>query len=106
MRINYDSLISVVSEERIANEIANLRISKSNTELHEIATTLVDTLRETAKCKDRFVRRQVMGDLVKVHQVLKSTISNHSYSQDLHDLVKSLSIIYVVYFLTSQSEVN
>ena len=48
MRINYDSLISVVSEERIANEITNLRISKSNAELHEIATTLVDTLRETA----------------------------------------------------------
>ena len=100
--LNYDLLMSIINEDRIIGEIENLMSARHGVQFIELAQTIIEILEKTKSSKDFELRKQAFTELVKIHQSLKS-----SYKQEYSDLMKSLSIIYIVYFLSvNESEVE
>lgn len=104
--LNYDLLMSIINEDRIIGEIENLMSARHGVQFIELAQTIIEILEKTKSSKDFELRKQAFTELVKIHQSLKQFLKS-SYKQEYSDLMKSLSIIYIVYFLSvNESEVD
>lgn len=104
MQLDYELLSSLINEDRIIQEIKAIKVSKSDADVKELVESLLSSLAMIKKTKSSYTKRQALAKLVKIHQILKNTISKE-YSRELYDITKSLSIVYVIYFLT-ESEVG
>ena len=102
--LNYDLLMSIINEDRIIGEIGSIM----STRFIELSQLIINILEKTKESNDVALRKQAYTELVKIHQSLKQFLKT-SYKQEYSDLMKSLSIIYIVYFLSaneSESDVE
>ena len=66
----------------------------------ELSQLIINILEKTKESNDVTLRKQAYTELVKIHQSLKQFLKT-SYKQEYSDLMKSLSITYIVYFLSA-----
>lgn len=98
--LNYDLLMSIINEDRIIGEIGSIMSARHGSQFIELSQLIINILEKTKESDDVVLRKQAYTELVKIHQSLKQFLKT-SYKQEYSDLMKSLSIIYIVYFLSA-----
>ena len=98
--LNYDLLMSIINEDRIIGEIGSIMSTRHGSQFIELSQLIINILEKTKESTDVALRKQAYTELVKIHQSLKQFLKT-SYKQEYSDLMKSLSIIYIVYFLSA-----